>query len=206
MASRSKGWHPHFGSNRNRSRRTIMATASVGPRTVAANAPVRRNLLSMMAFALVAALPFPARAVTISSRTAWDGMMRAYEVSRAASDIFEKGTYDPAAAAVEREAPYPKMSFRVPYRHGYLPDHPVYPNRLPEWDDHMSPLYRDAAAGVRAKYFAWEAAGKRAELDELEMHADKLKSGATRRDEHGPTSRRCTQSPGSSVEGARAIW
>jgi len=158
-----------------------MAIASVGPRTVAANAPARRNLLSIMAFASVAALPFPACAMLISSRTAWDGMMCAYEVAPAASDTFEKGTYGPTVAAVEREAPYPNMSFCVPDRHGYSPDQPVYPDRLHEWDDHMSPPYRDTAAAVRAKYLAWEAAGKRAELDELEMRADELKSGATRR-------------------------
>lgn len=150
-----------------------MATALLEPRTVAANAPSRRNLLSMMAFAPVAALPLPALASPASCPT-WDRLMQSYLAAKATSDGYEATVYKPTLAKIQRVAPFPDMTFRVPDATGYSPVHRVSATNFEEWENHFNPLYRDPAMEIKAKWLANQAANDSVRMDEIEERADHL--------------------------------
>lgn len=150
-----------------------MATALLEPRTAAANAPSRRNLLGMMALAPAAALPMPALASRVSCST-WDRLMGTYLAAKAASDRYEATVYKPALAEIERVAPFPDMTFRVPDRTGYSPVFRVRATNFEEWENHFNPLYRQPAIEIKAKWLANKAANESVGMDQIEERADHL--------------------------------
>lgn len=150
-----------------------MATASVEPRTAAANASSRRKLLSMVAFAPVAALPLPALASSAACPI-WDRLMRGYLAAKAASDRYNTTIHNPTYAKIERLAPYPAMTFRVPDENGFSPVFRVRETNFEEWKSHHNPLYRLPAIEIKTKLLAHKAACERAGMDAIIDRSDAL--------------------------------
>lgn len=150
-----------------------MATASVEPRTAAANAPSRRNLLGMIALAPAAAMPIPALASRVPS-SKWDRLMRTYLAAKATSDSYDTAVYKPAQARIERVAPFPDMTFRVPDRSGYSPVFRVRETNFDEWENHFNPLYQQPAMEIKAKWLANKAANQSGRMDEIVERAEHL--------------------------------
>lgn len=130
-------------------------------------APSRRALLGALAIAPLAIAP-SALAATPIDTLAWDRAVAAYEAAAEASRRHNEQVYDPALARVAAKAPRPPMMFDIPARNGQVATFHLYPGNLHEYDDHMSPAFRDAAAEQRRLWIAHKEAEAAEDIDAID--------------------------------------
>jgi hypothetical protein len=131
----------------------------------------RRGLLGAIALAPIVATvatcaPQPARAHV--DRSAWDRAIASYEAAKADAARYSEEVYDPAMARALAKAPRPPLKFSIAAKNGQVAEHRLYIDRLHDYDDHVSPQFRIAAAEQRQLWEAHRAAYDDEGLDDID--------------------------------------
>ena len=106
----------------------------------------------------------------------WENAMAAFDSARLDYDLYHGTIWNPLSDELDRISPRPDLSFEIEARNGQVARYHVAANRLDEWDDHVSPVFRAKAAAVREAWLDHLDARKRlgydAATDEVERRCD----------------------------------
>ena len=141
----------------------------------------RRSALGILATGPIALLPAlavmqcSARAeATVIGRSAWSIAFERWQKADRLADDYLVKIYNPAMAELDQRAPFTLPWFEVRAMDGKVATFRFDSDNPNEWDDHMSPQFRNAAAEVRTKVQARAAAWDDMNFSSLEDESDRL--------------------------------